>query len=213
MAGIHFSFINFKQVLALNIGMADRLDSHRSENFTLLYCNFEGIKKEIVDDLLKTALRASDSIINHESDYFFIFPFTDKYGADIVKKIFVDTSLHNLQSFILAYPADGKNPEELLHSLQKNVHEIQLELVYHQYFEVNKALEFSRRKSYGFHLNIPAGTSIRFEPGDSKKVELTEFSGKRIVYGFSGLVNGSLTEKKDEAFSKAKDQGFRGMEL
>ena len=81
------------------------------------------------------------------------------------------------------------------------------------FFEVNKALEFPRRKSYGFHLNIAAGTSIRFEPGDSKKIELTEFSGKRIVYGFSGLVNGSLTEKKDEAFSKAKDQGFRGMEL
>ena len=81
------------------------------------------------------------------------------------------------------------------------------------FFEVNKALEFSRRKSYGFHLNIAAGTSIRFEPGDSKKIALTEFSGKRIVYGFSGLVNGSLTEKKEEAFSKAKDQGFRGMEL
>ena len=81
------------------------------------------------------------------------------------------------------------------------------------FFEVNKALEFPRRKAYGFHLNIPAGTSIRFEPGDNKKVELTEFSGKKIVYGFSGLVNGSLTEKKDEAFSKAKEQGFRGMEL
>ena len=81
------------------------------------------------------------------------------------------------------------------------------------FFEVNKALEFPRRKSYGFHLNIAAGTSIRFEPGDNKKVDLTEFSGKRIVYGFSGLVNGSLTEKKDEAFSKAKEQGFRGMEL
>lgn len=81
------------------------------------------------------------------------------------------------------------------------------------FFEVNKALEFPRRKSYGFHLNIAAGTSIRFEPGDSKKIELTEFSGKRIVYGFSGLVNGSLSEKQNEAFSKAKEQGFRGMEL
>ena len=81
------------------------------------------------------------------------------------------------------------------------------------FFEVNKALEFPRRKSYGFHLNIPAGTSIRFEPGDSKKIELTEFSGKRIVYGFSGLVNGPLSEKQNEAFSKAKEQGFRGMEL
>jgi urease subunit beta len=81
------------------------------------------------------------------------------------------------------------------------------------FFEINKALEFSRKKSYGFHLNIPAGTSIRFEPGDSKKIELTEFSGKKSVYGFSGLVNGSLSEKQNEAFSKAKEQGFRGMEL
>ena len=81
------------------------------------------------------------------------------------------------------------------------------------FFEINKALEFSRRKSYGFHLNIPAGTSIRFEPGDSKKIELTEFSGKKIVYGFSGLVNGSLSEKQNEALAKAKEQGFRGMEL
>ena len=81
------------------------------------------------------------------------------------------------------------------------------------FFEVNKALEFPRKKSYGFHLNIAAGTSIRFEPGDSKKIELTEFSGKRIVYGFSGLVNGALSEKQDEAFSKAKKQEFRGMEL
>ena len=81
------------------------------------------------------------------------------------------------------------------------------------FFEINKALEFPRRKAYGFHLNISAGTSIRFEPGDSKKIELTEFSGKRIVYGFSGLVNGALNEKQNEAFSKAKEQGFRGMEL
>ena len=80
------------------------------------------------------------------------------------------------------------------------------------FFEVNKALEFSRKQSYGFHLNIPAGTSIRFEPADSRKVELTEFSGKRIVFGFSGLVNGPLDEKQDDAFSKAREQGFRGID-
>ena len=76
------------------------------------------------------------------------------------------------------------------------------------FFEVNKALEFPRRKSYGFHLNIAAGTSIRFEPGDSKKIELTEFSGKRIVYGFSGLVNGPLSEKQMKHFLKQKNRDF-----
>ncbi len=79
------------------------------------------------------------------------------------------------------------------------------------FFEVNKALEFQRKQSYGYRLNIPAGTSVRFEPGDTKEIELTEFAGKKIVYGFSGLVNGSLDEKQEEAFKKATEKGFKGM--
>ena len=79
------------------------------------------------------------------------------------------------------------------------------------FFEVNKALEFPRKQSYGNHLNIPAGTSVRFEPGETKTIELTEFGGKKIVYGFSGLVNGSLDEKQAEAFKKASDKGFKGL--
>lgn len=77
------------------------------------------------------------------------------------------------------------------------------------FFEVNKALSFDREKAYGFHLNIPAGTSVRFEPGDSREVSLCEYGGKRTVFGFSGLVNGSLDEKKSEALQKAKEQGFK----
>ncbi len=78
------------------------------------------------------------------------------------------------------------------------------------FFEANKALNFDRKEAYGFHLNIPAGTSIRFEPGDSKKVELVEYGGKKIVFGFSGLVGGNLADKKSQAIEKAKQQGFRG---
>lgn len=81
------------------------------------------------------------------------------------------------------------------------------------FFEVNKALEFPREKSYGCHLNIPSGTSVRFEPGDTREIELTEFGGEKIVYGFSGLVNGSLEEKQNEAFKKATEKGFRGLTL
>ena len=81
------------------------------------------------------------------------------------------------------------------------------------FFEVNKALEFARKQCYGFHLNIPSGTSVRFEPGDTKEIELVEFSGKRIVFGFSGLVNGKLKDKQDEAFKKAIEKGFKGVSL
>ena len=78
------------------------------------------------------------------------------------------------------------------------------------FFEVNSALDFPRQEAYGYHLNIPAGTSIRFEPGETKEVEVVEYGGKKIVFGFSGLVNGNLDEKKNEAFAKAKELGFKG---
>ena len=77
------------------------------------------------------------------------------------------------------------------------------------FFETNKALVFPRKKSYGYHLNIPSGTSVRFEPGDTKEVELTEFSGLKIVYGFNGLVNGKLSTRKPIALKKMRKKGFK----
>jgi len=77
------------------------------------------------------------------------------------------------------------------------------------FFETNRALKFQRRKTFGFHLNIPSGTSLRFEPGDSRTVELTEYSGKKIVFGFNGLVNGKLSNKQKEiSLLKLKKKGF-----
>ncbi|HEY7508065.1 MAG TPA: urease subunit beta [Nitrososphaera sp.] len=78
------------------------------------------------------------------------------------------------------------------------------------FFEVNKALEFPREKAYGFHLNIPAGTSLRFEPGDTREVGLVEYAGEKAVYGFSGLVNGKLALKKKQAMARAKARRFKG---
>lgn len=63
------------------------------------------------------------------------------------------------------------------------------------FYEVNKALEFERQQAYGQRLNIAAGTSVRFEPGDEKEVELVPFGGAKIVYGHNGKVNGPLTTK------------------
>ncbi len=60
------------------------------------------------------------------------------------------------------------------------------------FFEVNRILDFDRQAAYGMRLNIPAGTAIRFEPGDEKEVSLVAFGGARRVYGHHGLVNGVL---------------------
>src|SRR5450755_2991500 len=66
---------------------------------------------------------------------------------------------------------------------------IQVGSHYH-FFEVNRALAFDRAAGYGMRLDIPAGTAIRFEPGEIKTVRLIALSGLRQVYGGSGLVNG-----------------------
>ncbi|HET9941775.1 MAG TPA: urease subunit beta [Terriglobia bacterium] len=60
------------------------------------------------------------------------------------------------------------------------------------FFEVNRALAFDRQSAYGMRLNIAAGTAVRFEPGDTKEVELVALGGTRTVYGINGLVNGKL---------------------
>lgn len=63
---------------------------------------------------------------------------------------------------------------------------------HYHFYEVNTALSFDRSVTRGFHLDIPAGTAVRFEPGDVKEVRLVAFAGKRKAYGFRGLVNGPL---------------------
>jgi len=68
---------------------------------------------------------------------------------------------------------------------------VQIGSHYH-FFEANKALIFDRKSTLGMRLDIPAGTAIRFEPGDTTDVKLVSFSGLRNVYGFNSLVNGSL---------------------
>jgi urease subunit beta len=60
------------------------------------------------------------------------------------------------------------------------------------FFEVNTALAFDRAATLGFRLNIPAGTAVRFEPGDRREVELVALAGERRVYGLNGKVDGPL---------------------
>ncbi|WP_432695068.1 urease subunit beta [Marinobacterium sp. YM272] len=63
---------------------------------------------------------------------------------------------------------------------------------HYHFYEVNDALQFDREKARGFRLNIAAGTAVRFEPGQSRSVELVAYAGSREVYGFQGRVMGAL---------------------
>jgi urease subunit beta len=78
------------------------------------------------------------------------------------------------------------------------------------FFEVNKHLVFDRGRAYGCHLNIPAGTALRFEPGEGREIDLVPFGGTRRVFGMSGLVNGSLDDQRDRALTRASERGFTG---
>lgn len=63
------------------------------------------------------------------------------------------------------------------------------------FYEINSALEFEREQGFGMRLNIPAGTAVRFEPGDKKEVELVAFKGKRQIYGFNNRTDGPLDKE------------------
>jgi urease beta subunit len=75
-------------------------------------------------------------------------------------------------------------------------------------FEVNRFLVFDRSRAYGCRLDIPAGTALRFEPGEGREVDLVGLGGRRHVQGMSGLVAGSLDEQRDTAIERAQTRGF-----
>lgn len=118
MAGIHFGFNNFRQLLDLSIGLAQRLDENRAESFTLLYCDFSTVEQSVIESSLVQILRNSDSIVSNESDYFFVLPYTDKYGAGIVKNMFVEFFAKDLNSFMVSYPVDGEKSALLISELR-----------------------------------------------------------------------------------------------
>ena len=78
------------------------------------------------------------------------------------------------------------------------------------FFEANRALRFDREKAYGFRLQVPAGTAVRFEPGEEKRVTLVAIGGDRVAYGINGLVGGRLDDSnvKQRALAKARELGF-----
>lgn len=93
---------------------------------------------------------------------------------------------------------------------------IQIGSHYH-FFEVNRYMQFDRSKAFGYHLNIPATTAIRFEPGEEKVVELVSYAGKQRIIGFNGLVGGfagledtpAYYPRRVQATRKAQEYGFK----
>jgi urease beta subunit len=79
------------------------------------------------------------------------------------------------------------------------------------FFESNKALRFDRAQAFGMRLDIPAGTAVRFEPGDEKDVTLVELGGLREVYGLNALTDGPTSPaRKAEGLQRAADARFQG---
>lgn len=72
------------------------------------------------------------------------------------------------------------------------------------FFEVNKQLNFDREKAFGMRLDIPAGTAVRFEPGEELDVKLVEFGGKKKVFGFNNLTDGSTKSAKNKVQASIK---------
>nr|WP_104106375.1 urease subunit beta [Nocardioides sp. 616] len=79
------------------------------------------------------------------------------------------------------------------------------------FFEVNRALLFERELAYGMHLDIPAGTGVRIEPGDTREVNLTAYAGTRRVIGFNNLVDGGLDapHTRTRAMTRMVERGFQ----
>ncbi len=80
------------------------------------------------------------------------------------------------------------------------------------FFEVNRYMEFDRKAAFGMHLNIPATTAVRFEPGEEKEIELVEYAGKHRVIGFNDLTNGYTGYEDTPAFYPKKIESFRRMQ-
>jgi urease subunit gamma/beta len=84
---------------------------------------------------------------------------------------------------------------------------IQVGSHYH-FFEANRALRFDRAAAYGMRLDIPAGTAVRFEPGEAKPVQLIPIGGNRIVRGLNGITDGPLETQREAALARLAERGF-----
>jgi urease subunit beta len=112
---------------------------------------------------------------------------------------------------LAAGPIEANAGRKISRVLVKNTGDrpIQVGSHYH-FFETNISLSFDRKLAYGMRLNIASGTAVRFEPGEEKEVELTDFAGRRLIHGFNALIEGILdnAESRAESLKRAGEAGF-----
>jgi urease beta subunit len=111
-----------------------------------------------------------------------------------------------------AGPVEANVGREITRVIVRNAGDRPVQVGSHfHFFETNRELEFDRAAAYGMRLNIPAGTAVRFEPGEEKEVELTPFGGHRVMQGCNALVEGPLDAEgaRDNALTRAENAGFR----
>jgi urease beta subunit len=84
---------------------------------------------------------------------------------------------------------------------------------HYHFVETNKGLQFDRSAAYGMRLDIPAGTAVRFEPGDTKTVELVAIGGNKVIRGGNNLADGAVSDEgRDAALGQVADRGFSSQE-
>lgn len=142
-------------------------------------------------------------------------PAAQKKGSALVAAIKAELSKPVVPGQIYFAAGDielnaGRQTKELLVA---NVGDRPIQVGSHcHFFESNRALKFDRDQAFGFRLSIPAGTAVRFEPGEEKRVTVVALAGKRVAYGINGLTGGSLDDPavKAKALARAAEQGFSG---
>jgi urease beta subunit len=103
--------------------------------------------------------------------------------------------MHPGEYFIESGDIDANAGRRTATALVRNTGDRPIQVGSHfHFFEVNRALVFDRSSTRGMRLNIPAGTAVRFEPGEEKDVALVDFGGGRRIFGHNGLVNGALDD-------------------
>jgi urease beta subunit len=116
-----------------------------------------------------------------------------------------------IEQYLLAEEPIQINPgRRTVHLSVANTGDRAIQVGSHFHFiEVNRALRFDRAAAFGMRLNIPAGTAVRFEPGDARMVELVELGGQRWVEGLNGLTQGGISEAdRARVVALVRERGF-----